>query len=55
MDIFCARTFHKFQTFKAFVEKPTRLFIKCLRTNRGGDSIQLHSKNSVKRMQSKDS
>jgi len=32
-----SEAFHQFKTFKAFVEKQTGLFIKCLRTDRGGE------------------
>ena len=32
-----SEAFHQFKAFKAFVEKQTRLFIKCLRTDRGGE------------------
>ena len=32
-----SEAFYQFKTFKAFVEKQTGLFIKCLRTNRGGE------------------
>ena len=32
-----SKAFHQFKTFKAFVEKQTGLFIKCLRTDRGGE------------------
>ena len=32
-----SEAFHQFKAFKAFVEKQTGLFIKCLRTDRGGE------------------
>ena len=32
-----SEAFYQFKTFKAFVEKQTGLFIKCLRTDRGGE------------------